>query len=55
MEWKEYYKVPKVESTHVQEGYENTCENCPDWGEACETCDVVVPLVTDEFKIIEKL
>lgn len=34
------------------EGYENTCETCENWGEACESCDVCVPLVS-EMKVVE--
>jgi len=35
-----------MDSVHVMEGYENVCE-------ACEECDVSVPLVTDEWEVKE--
>lgn len=46
-EWKETRLVPKEGTTHVMEGYENICETCENWGEACECCDIVVPLVSE--------
>ena len=49
--WKEYIFAPIMETAHVVEGYENVCENCENWGEACETCDAFVPITSDyEFK-----
>lgn len=53
LEWKERRLVPKMDSVHVMEGYENVCETCEKWGEACEECDVSVPLVTDEWEVKE--
>ncbi len=50
---KRYVMVPVMDSVHVAEGYENVCENCPDWGPKCETCDAFVPTVIDEFRIKE--
>lgn len=51
--WKEYRLAPVMESVHIKEGYENVCENCPNWGPTCETCDAFVPTVIDEFRIKE--
>lgn len=53
IEWKEKRLVPKDGATHVKEGYDNPCETCEQWGEACESCDVSVPLVVDEYEEIE--
>ena len=50
---KRYVMVPVMDSVHVAEGYENVCENCPDWGPKCETCDAFVPTVIDKFHIKE--
>lgn len=52
IEWKETRVVPVGGTTRVMEGYDNPCETCEKWGEACETCDVVVPLVS-EMKVVE--
>ena len=49
--WKEYRLVPIIETVHVVNGYDNSCETCEDWGEKCETCDAFVPIASDyEFK-----
>ena len=37
----------------LQRGMKNVCENCPDWGPKCETCDAFVPTVIDKFRIKE--
>lgn len=50
LEFTEVKKVPDMASVRVMEGYENVCEACENWGEACETCDVSVPLVVDRWK-----
>lgn len=52
--WKEKYLVPNVDKTHIADGYENTCESCERWGEDCESCDVSIPIVVDEFLVEEK-
>jgi hypothetical protein len=52
--WKEKYLVPNIETTHVVDGYEDICGNCEKWGEACESCDISVPITTDEFIVEEK-
>ena len=51
--YKEYRLEPIMDSVHIKEGYENVCENCPDWGPACETCDAFVPTEIDEFRVKE--
>ena len=50
--WKEYRLIPIIESTHVVDGYDNPCETCENWGEACESCDVCVPITCD-FEVKE--
>ena len=45
--WKERRIVPKIETVHIIDGYNNLCEFCEDWGEKCELCDVCVPLTSD--------
>lgn len=52
IEWKETRVVPVEGTAHVMEGYDNPCENCERWGDECECCDVVVPLVS-EMKVVE--
>ena len=51
--WKERVLVPKMDSVHVKDGYDNPCETCEEWGESCEFCDAFVPLVSEyEYKEI---
>ena len=50
LEYKETRKVPDMKSVHVMDGCENPCEECKDWGNKCEDCDVSVPLVADKWK-----
>lgn len=50
LEWKEKRIVPDMNSVHVMDGCENVCEECEDWGEKCETCNVSVPLVADKWE-----
>lgn len=45
--WKEKRLVPKIETVHIADGYDNTCESCEEWGEKCEFCNVFVPLTSD--------
>lgn len=45
--WKETRVAPDIDTAHVLDGCENTCETCEDWGEKCETCNVSVPIVCD--------
>lgn len=45
VECKEMRLVPDMDSMHVMEGYENICEGCENWGEACEACDAFIPVV----------
>ena len=47
IEWKESRLVPKEGTTRVMDGYDNPCEDCEKWGEACENCDVCVPLTCE--------
>lgn len=51
--WKERYEIPKMDTVHVAEGYDNPCEECEEWGETCEVCRVSVPLVADEYEVFE--
>ena len=50
--WKEYRLFPIMDSVHVVEGYDNPCETCENWGYACESCNVSVPVISD-FRIKE--
>ncbi len=52
-EYKRHRIVPDMDSVHVMKGFANPCEECEDWGEACETCGVSVPLVTGRYKVEE--
>lgn len=45
--WNETRLLPDINTTHVLDGCENTCESCEEWGEKCETCNVSVPIVCD--------
>lgn len=45
--WKEKRLVPKIETVHIADGYDNPCESCEEWGEKCEFCNVFVPLTSD--------
>jgi len=47
---KEKILVPNMDTVHVKDGYDNPCDTCEEWGEACESCDVSVPLVADEYE-----
>ncbi len=53
--WKERYLVPNVDKTHIVDGHEDVCGSCKKWGEACENCDVSIPIITDEFVVEEKV
>jgi len=50
---KRYILEPNLDKSHIEEGYENVCDDCAYWGEACETCDVCIPVVIDEHFIVE--
>ena len=50
--WKEKRVVPKIETVHILDGYDNPCESCEDWGEKCEFCTVSIP-ITSEYIIKE--
>lgn len=47
IKWKEKRVIPKIETVHIVDGYDNPCESCEEWGEKCEFCDVSVPLTSD--------
>lgn len=49
IEWKERIMVPIPGTDKIVDGYDNPCEECEDWGEPCEFCDVCVP-ITCEFE-----
>lgn len=49
--WKEYRLVPIIDTAHVVDGFDNPCDTCENWGDACESCDAFVPITSDyEFK-----
>ena len=52
IEWTETRLVPVLDTMHVADGYENICESCDQWGVACESCDVSVPII-GEFEAKE--
>lgn len=52
MEWKEKLVVPKMDSVHIKEGYENLCDNCMKDID-CEFCDVSIPIVADKWEVKE--
>ena len=43
--WEELKLVPDINSAVIVG--ENICNTCEKWGEACETCDVSVPIICD--------
>ena len=47
IEWREKRIVPKIETVHVLDGYDNPCESCEEWGRKCEFCNAFVPLTSD--------
>lgn len=42
--WEETKLKPKIETAHIVGEAENVCESCEKWGEACETCNVSIPI-----------
>lgn len=47
MIWKEKVLVPKMDTVHIKDRYDNPCKACEEWGEQCEFCNVSVPLVSE--------
>lgn len=42
--WKENRLYPKLETATISDGYEDICDKCENWGEACESCNVSIPI-----------
>lgn len=47
IEWREKRIIPKIETVHILDGYDNPCESCEEWRRKCEFCNAFVPLTSD--------